>query len=76
MSLKQLLTSGLFPGGEEADPTMPVYTVITSYSIQYTKLYDGAWGLMRAYNGGLGLRPDLAALPNNPDGKSPRNNFV
>jgi len=26
-SLKQLLTSGLFPGGEEADPTMPVYTL-------------------------------------------------
>lgn len=35
--------------------------------------WNGAWGILRAYNGGLGLLPDLKPLPNNPDGKSPRN---
>lgn len=37
-------------------------------------LWNGTWGLMRVYNGGLGLRDDLIPLPNNPDGKSPKNN--
>ncbi len=31
--------------------------------------WNGTWGLLRAYNGGLGLQPDLVPLPSNPDGK-------
>ncbi len=33
--------------------------------------WNGLWGLLRAYNGGNGLQPDLPALPNNPNGKAP-----
>ena len=32
--------------------------------------WNGAWGILRAYNGGEGLQPDLAALPSNSDGKA------
>lgn len=35
--------------------------------------WNGVWGMLRTYNGGLGLQPDLLTLPNNPDGKSPPN---
>ena len=31
--------------------------------------WNGTWGLLRAYNGGLGLQPDLVPLPNNANGK-------
>ncbi|HEX2269964.1 MAG TPA: hypothetical protein VHH35_10530 [Pyrinomonadaceae bacterium] len=31
--------------------------------------WNGTWGLLRAYNGGLGLQPDLVPLPSNPEGK-------
>lgn len=37
-------------------------------------LWDGEWGILRAYNGGNGLQPDLLALPSNPKGKAPTNN--
>ena len=33
--------------------------------------WNGTWGLLRAYNGGLGLQPNLVTLPNNPNGKAP-----
>ncbi|HEX8163105.1 MAG TPA: hypothetical protein VF538_14645 [Pyrinomonadaceae bacterium] len=33
--------------------------------------WDGMWGLFRVYNGGAGVRPDLAPLSTNPNGKSP-----
>ncbi|HET9532981.1 MAG TPA: copper oxidase, partial [Blastocatellia bacterium] len=38
--------------------------------------WTGVWGILRAYNGGAGLQPDLLTLPSNPDGKaaSPANN--
>ena len=32
--------------------------------------WNGTWGLLRAYNGGLGLQPNLVPLPNNSDGKA------
>jgi manganese oxidase len=32
--------------------------------------WNGTWGLLRAYNGGVGLQPDLQPLPNNSDGKA------
>ncbi|HEX5706252.1 MAG TPA: hypothetical protein VFX96_03080 [Pyrinomonadaceae bacterium] len=32
--------------------------------------WNGTWGLLRAYNGGVGLQPDLVPLPNNSDGKA------
>ena len=34
-------------------------------------LWNGLWGLVRTYNGGMGLQPDLQTLPSNPDGKAP-----
>ncbi|KCZ73578.1 hypothetical protein ANME2D_00649 [Candidatus Methanoperedens nitroreducens] len=36
-------------------------------------LWNGLWGIMRAYNGGTGLQPDLLTLPSNPGGKAPPN---
>src|SRR5688572_21214469 len=32
--------------------------------------WNGTWGLLRAYNGGVGLQPDLVPLPNNSNGKA------
>jgi hypothetical protein len=32
--------------------------------------WNGTWGLLRAYNGGVGLQPDLQPLPSNPEGKA------
>jgi manganese oxidase len=32
--------------------------------------WNGTWGLLRAYNGGVGLQPDLVPLPSNSDGKA------
>ena len=31
--------------------------------------WNGAWGILRAYNGTRGLEPDLITTPNNPTGK-------
>lgn len=36
-------------------------------------LWNGLWGILREYNGGAGLQPDLLTLPNNPNGKAPPN---
>lgn len=33
--------------------------------------WNGLWGVLRAYNGGLGLLSNLKPLPNNPNGKAP-----
>lgn len=35
--------------------------------------WSGIWGILRAYNGGVALQPDLLTLPNNPTGKAPPN---
>jgi hypothetical protein len=32
--------------------------------------WNGIWGILRSYNGLVGLQPDLATLPNNADGKA------
>ena len=36
--------------------------------------WHGTWGILRAYNGGAGLQPNLVPLPNNSDGKVNVNN--
>jgi manganese oxidase len=36
--------------------------------------WPGLWGLFRVYNGAVSLQPNLLTLPNNVDGKAPRNN--
>jgi len=36
--------------------------------------WPGLWGLFRVYNGAVTLQPNLLTLPNNADGKAPRNN--
>lgn len=38
-------------------------------------LWNGMWGILRAYDGELGLLPDLKPLPNNLLGMSPPNNL-
>jgi len=47
---------------------MPFVDYLYQNSASVDGQWNGVWGLMRVYNGRLGLKTDLLALPNNPAG--------
>src|SRR5215213_7124363 len=50
---------------------MPFIDYIYQNSASVDGQWNGVWGLLRVYNGRLGLKTDLLALPNNIEGAAP-----
>src|SRR6185369_3602834 len=65
-----------FVAGQEAavKGTFPFADYLYKPSASTDGQWNGTWGILRTYNGGVALQPDLVTLPNNPDGKAVTNN--
>ncbi|HVG28760.1 MAG TPA: hypothetical protein VM864_03475 [Pyrinomonadaceae bacterium] len=60
----------LLPSASAVKGAIPFADYLYRPSASVDGQWDGVWGLFRVYNGGAGIRPDLAPLSTNPDGKA------
>jgi hypothetical protein len=65
-----------FVAGQEAavKGTFPFADYLYKPGASTDDQWNGNWGILRTYNGGVAMQPDLVTLPNNPDGKAVSNN--
>jgi manganese oxidase len=63
----------LLPSVSVVNSNAPFADIIYKPGTSQDDLWNGLWGLLRVYNGGKGLLPDLKPLPSNPTGNTKLN---